>query len=88
VDDRGKGGSLNEVEDQMSDPITRAELAEEAGKIGFAMTGWILRGIGPREGWNDRVPAETVAAFLAEFRERLDRIEARAGIATQTTIAS
>ncbi|MCJ2021837.1 hypothetical protein MKK84_31245 [Methylobacterium sp. E-065] len=69
----------------MSNAITRAELAEEAGKIGFATTGWIFEVMGPREGWNDPAPAETVAAFLAAFRERLDSIEARAGIAAPTS---
>lgn len=65
--------------------ITRAELAEEAGRMGFATTGWIHEVMALREDWNKPVPIETVAAFLASFRERLDSIEARAGINTSNT---
>ncbi|WP_267423479.1 hypothetical protein [Methylobacterium sp. GC_Met_2] len=64
----------------MSDTITRAELAEEAGKLGFAMTGWIYDVMSRREDWNQAAPVETVTAFLAAVRERLNSIEARAGI--------
>ncbi len=67
--------------------ITRAELAEEAGKLGATATSWIYQVTGPREAWNCAAPAETVAAFLAAFRERLDAIEARSGHDTDSPSA-
>lgn len=69
----------------MGNTITCAELAEEAGKLSFSMTGWIHEVLNSRERWNDPAQAEMVAAFLASVRERLDHIEARASVITSDT---
>ncbi|WP_267423475.1 hypothetical protein [Methylobacterium sp. GC_Met_2] len=52
----------------MGEEITRSEVTEQAGKLGFAMTGWIYEVMNRREDRSQPVLAEPLAAFLPAFR--------------------